>query len=45
MKVEEVGKRKENGRHSRKSGEAVMFMRKFKHDRDEKFCVKVPSKA
>jgi hypothetical protein len=45
MKVEEVEKRKENGRHSRKAVEAVMLLKKFRHDVLEKFCVKTPSKA
>ena len=45
MKDEEVEERKENGRHERKSNEAVMLLKKFKHDEDEKFCVMIPSKA
>ena len=45
MKVEEVDKRKESGRHGRKSVEAVMLLKKFKHNELEKFCVMIPSKA
>jgi len=45
MKVEEVEERKENGRHERKSIEAVILLKKFKHDEVVKFCVIIPSKA
>jgi len=45
MKVEEVEERKENGRHERKSIEAVMLLKKFKHDDVVKFCAMIPSKA
>lgn len=45
MKVEEVEERKENGRHERKFIEAVMLLKKFKHDELVKFCVMIPSKA
>jgi hypothetical protein len=45
MKVEEVEERKENGRHERKFSEAVMLLKKFKHDEVVKFCVMIPSNA
>ena len=45
MKVEEVEERKENGRHERNSNEAVMLLKKFKHDEVVKFWVIIPSKA
>ena len=45
IKVDEVEERKENGRHARKSIEAVILLKKFRHVEDEKFCVMIPSKA
>ena len=45
MKVDEVEERKEKGRHERNSIEAVMLLKKFKHDEVVKFWVKIPSKA
>lgn len=45
MKVEEVEERNENGRHERKSIEAVILLKKFKHVELVKFCVIIPSKA
>lgn len=45
MKVEEVEKRKENGRHWRKLNELVMLLKKLRHDELEKFCVKIESNA
>lgn len=45
MKVVDVEDRKEKGRHERKPIEAVMLLKKFKHDELVKFCVMIPSKA
>jgi hypothetical protein len=45
MKFEEVEERKAKERHKRKLLEAVMLLKKFKHEELEKFCVMIPSKA
>lgn len=43
MKADELWRRREKGRHERKATVLVMLLKKLKHDKLEKFCVRPES--